>query len=90
MQICLAVQVRREIAVDPCVVCIRRHRDGPAGRRGQATHQLRLDMAVDLTFVYLHPLEPAVVFLETKQRFGEVKQYSADLAQPLPPNYVRD
>ncbi len=73
VQVGLAVQVRREVAVDPCVVRLRRHRHGAAGRRGHPAHQLGLDVAVDLHFVDLDPLEPAVVLLETEQGAGEVE-----------------
>ena len=74
VQIRLAVQVRCQVAVDPGVVGLGCHFDGPAGRGGEPAHQLGLDVAVDLTLVDRHALEPAVVLFEAKQRAGVVEE----------------
>ncbi len=67
VQVGLSVQVRRKIAVDPCVVRLRRHIDVLAGGRGHPAHDFGLHMPVDLTLVDPHALEPAVVLFEAEQ-----------------------
>ena len=83
VQVGLAMQVRCEVAVDPCVVGLRGHLDVLSGRRGQPAHQLGLHVAVDLAFVDFDAVEPAVVLLKTEQRAGVVEQDGLNI--PIPP-----
>ena len=73
------MQMRREVTVDPGVVGLGGHVHVLADRRGEASHQLGLDMAIDLTLVDLDALEPAVVLFEAEQRAGVVEENCLDV-----------
>ena len=83
----LAVQVRREVAVEPGLIGLpgQLHRSPPGGVR-QPLHQFGLHVLVDRAPAswgqrgvdQFHAGEPAVVLLETEQRAGEVEEDGAE------------
>ena len=77
VQIGLAVQVRRQVAVHPRLVGLLVHVDRSPDGCGQPAHQLGLNVTVDGPLVDLDSREPAVVLLEPEQRSGEVEQHRA-------------
>ncbi len=73
------MKVRSEVAVEPRVVGLLGHLDLLADGCGHPAHQLGLHVTVDLAFVDLDPVKPAVVLLETEQRAGVVEQDRAHI-----------